>query len=185
MYFVNAKPRFTPFFIFLLLFFSVLVRAESDAQEPLLVYSEFNYPPYTTVDTNGHPEGFAVDLLNAIAEAEGLELEWGVDSWDKTLTLLQSGNIDLIPMMAKSPERAQKFLFGDIFIRSHDAIFVRRGDGLITSLDDILNHTLIVVRDDFAHEYFRDHIDHEHEHEQLIVVGTVAEGMTMLAEGEA
>lgn len=178
---VDFKIHITRVLIFFLLFFSILSNVESAAQQKLRVSSNLDYPPYNSVNANGQAEGFAVDLMNAIAKAEGLELEWKVNSWNKGLKLLEKGDIDLLSIMAKSAKRGQSFLFTDSFMQANDAIFVRRGDNLIVSQTDLLNHKVIVARNDFAHEYFRDHFDHD----QLIVVETPAEGMTMLATGKA
>jgi len=176
----NAIPRFTRPLLFLLFFVSVLVRAESAGQQPLLVHSERDFPPYTTVDANGQPTGFAVELLKAVAGAEGLGLELGVKPWNESLRSLENGDIDLITTMVQTAEREQKFLFSDTYMHAYDAIFVRRGDYSIASQADVLNHKVIVVRDYYMHEYLRGlHVD-----DRLIVAGSVTEGMARLAAGE-
>jgi len=176
----DVMLRFTRPFLLLLLFFSVLVRAESAQLEPVRVSSEVDFSPYTIVDTNGQPTGFAVELLKAVADAEGIELKWAIKPWNESLNLLQSGEIDLVPVMIKSTNREEKFLFVDSFMKTYEAIFVRRGDYVITGQADILNYETIVVRDYYAHEYLVDH----QAHDRLIVVDSVAEGLSRLSAGE-
>jgi len=180
MHLNNAMSRFTRPFLFMLLFFSVLVRADGAGQEPLRVSSEADFPPYTTIDADGQPTGFAVELLKAVADAEGLELKWSIDTWDKTLNSLVSGDIDLVPTHVETTARAEKFLFSDTYMHAYDAIFVRRGDYSIASQADVLNHKVIVVRDYYMHEY----LVGLHADDRLIIAETVAEGMAWLAAGE-
>jgi PAS domain S-box-containing protein len=66
----------------------------------------YNNEPKVFTDTAGRPAGFFVDLLDAIARAEGWRLVWVPVEWDAGLEALQSGRLDLMPDVAFSEERA-------------------------------------------------------------------------------
>ncbi|MEH6358585.1 MAG: PAS domain S-box protein [Pseudomonadales bacterium] len=180
MFFLNAKRCYKLLFLLLALPLSVLLRAQDAGQERLSVSAEFDYPPYSVVDENGAVTGFSVELLNAIAKEEGLNLGWKVGDWGETLEALESGETDLVPVMAITEERKAKVTFSDPYIHSFDAIFVRRSDKTITSQSDLLNSDVIVVSDDIAHEYLAG----EQKHKRLIIVVSASEGMARLAAGE-
>ena len=69
-------------------------------------------------DANRQPAGLFVELLNAIARAEGWQLDYHPCDWSHCLELLKSGELDLMPDVAFSVERAQRFDFHRISVAS-------------------------------------------------------------------
>ncbi len=67
--------------------------------------------PKVFIDTAGEPSGVFIELLEAIAEDEGWELEYVPGTWDEGLSRLSSGEIDLMPDVAYSPERERQYDF--------------------------------------------------------------------------
>ena len=53
-----------------------------------------HYYPYTFVNKNGQPDGFSVDLMQAVEQVMGLEIQINVDVWKKALDGLKTGGID-------------------------------------------------------------------------------------------
>lgn len=85
-----------------------------------------NYQPYTFVNAAGEPDGFSVEIARAVTRAMGLKLEIRVDKWDEAMKELQTGSIDLLPMMAYSPERDKTFDFSVPHTIAYDAVFQKR-----------------------------------------------------------
>jgi two-component system cell cycle sensor histidine kinase/response regulator CckA len=61
----------------------------------------------------GAPSGFWVELLDYIASKENWNIEWIHGSWDDCLKELEEGKIDLMPDVAYTKERAEKYAFQD------------------------------------------------------------------------
>ncbi len=159
----------------------VMIPPTSWAKTPLLVDSDKGWPPYLQVDANGKPYGFAVDLLNAVAVEESLELEWKMERWDRSMRRLASGDIDILPIVASSKERERIFDFSDPILTSFDAVFTRRGETLIETLEDLKSSRILIINDDLAHEY----LQKSNHYQTLITAKTGEEAIHRLARGEA
>jgi len=70
--------------------------------------------PKIFLDEKGEPSGIFIDLLDEIARREGWRLTHVPCKWDHCLKALQSDQIDLMPDVAYSPERSEKFQFNKI-----------------------------------------------------------------------
>jgi PAS domain S-box-containing protein len=112
-----------------------------------------NYHPYTYMNEKGVPDGFSVEIVKAVAKTMDLELEIRVDKWDQSMKELETGGIDLIPMMAYSPERDKLFDFSVPYTIAYDSIFFKKGVKGIRSLNDLNGKTVIVTNNDAAHGY--------------------------------
>ncbi len=112
-----------------------------------------NYQPYTFMNDKGEPDGFSVEITRAAAKAMGLELEIRADKWDQAMKELEDGSIDLLPMMAHSTERDKIFDFSVPHTIAYDAIFLKKGNSDLRTLNDLSGKTVIVMNRDIAHSY--------------------------------
>ena len=112
-----------------------------------------NYHPYTYMNEKGEPDGFSVEIAIAVAKTMDLDLEIRADKWDLSMKELETGGIDLIPMMAYSPERDEQFDFSVPYTIAYDTIFYKKGEKGIRSLNDLNGKTVIVTNNDAAHGY--------------------------------
>lgn len=141
-----------------------------------------NYHPYTFVNQNGDPDGFSVDLIKAVTQEMGLELDIDVDSWDLARNALKDGDIDVLPMMAYSKERDQVFDFSVPHTIAYDAFFTRKDASKIRSLDDLRGKKIIVMKGDQAHDYLLSVglIGPE----QLILTDSLPDSLRLLSSGK-
>jgi polar amino acid transport system substrate-binding protein len=96
------------------------------------------YPPFESVDEDGNFVGFDVDLMNAIAEAEGFEFEWVNTRWDGIFVALASGEFDAVISAATiTAERAETVNFSDPYFDAGQAITVRADNTTIAGPDDL------------------------------------------------
>ena len=164
--------RWLPAAIFpLLFFFSPLVQASNTegnnpplslqlAQPPesvaasrtLHVRGDHNYPPYEYSNDQGQPEGFNVDIINAVAKAMGLKIKIDLGPWQEVMAQLEKGEIDALIGMFETRARDEKFDFSIPHFIASCAVFVREGSS-IQSLVDVKNKKILVQAGDLAHEY--------------------------------
>lgn len=116
----------------------------------LSVGSEIDYPPYMIVDKEGHPSGFAVELLREVCKQVNLRPKFEVGTFSVLRKKLESGEITIIPLMAKSNERANQISFSETHSIGYDAIFVRDRENTIQSEDDLEGKKIIVQKGDYA-----------------------------------
>ncbi|MBF0549371.1 MAG: transporter substrate-binding domain-containing protein, partial [Deltaproteobacteria bacterium] len=112
-----------------------------------------NYYPYTFLNQQGTPDGYSVDLIKAVSKVMGLEIDIHGGPWDQAIKALETGQIDLLPMMAYSQERDKLFDFSVPHTISYDAVFVLKKHSAIKSIKDLMGKRIIVMRDDAAHQY--------------------------------
>ena len=67
-----------------------------DSSKKIIVGGDFDYKPYTFLDSNGVAKGFDVDLIKYIAEEYNLELEFRLTKWDQALEKLEKGEVDVL-----------------------------------------------------------------------------------------
>ena len=95
----------------------------------------FNEPKIMPAE-DGQPTGLLGDLLQAIAEREGWQLEPVQCEWQDCLALLEEGKIDLMPDVGISPARVQRFAFHQTpALHSWSQLFSRSGSHIHTPLE--------------------------------------------------
>ncbi len=140
-----------------------------------------HYAPYTFVNADGQPAGFSVDLMRAVAQVMGINLEVKLDTWDNARHALENGATDFLPMMAYSAERDKLYDFSPPHTIAFDAFFTRKDAIPIRSMDDLSGKTIIVMESDQAHDYLRSLAINKAE--QLILVDSLPEALRLLASG--
>lgn len=114
-----------------------------------------DFPPHYMVDDNGHPVGFAIDIMNEIAKAASLKLTYQIkDTWTDVYKTIDSGKADIIPNLGISKKRLKKYDFSVPVEVSHISIFVRKSNTHIKNKNDLINHQIGVVKGNIAVAYF-------------------------------
>jgi len=141
--------------------------------------TEYDYPPFSVV-TNGKADGFSVELLQAVANEMGLEIEFHVDHWDTIKKELEDGQLDVLPLVGYSEERDDYFDFTVPYIVMRGNIFVRKNYTEIKSEDDLYGKEIIVMRGDNSQEY----AEMMNFTDRLILVDTYTEAFELLSSGQ-
>lgn len=92
--------------------------------------------PKIGLDADGRPQGIFIDILEAIARAEGWTLEYVPGTFGEGLARLAAGQIDLMPDVALTSERALQYAFHrEPVMLSWSQVYARRGSGIRSLLD--------------------------------------------------
>ncbi|MHB8998949.1 MAG: ATP-binding protein [Thermoanaerobaculia bacterium] len=111
--------------------------------------------PKVGTSESGKPEGIFIDLIEAIADAEGWSIEYVPGTWEEGLERLAAGQIDLMPDVALTSERERQFAFHrEPVLSSWSQVYARRGSG-IRSLPDLQQKRVAVVEGSVQEELFR------------------------------
>lgn len=141
--------------------------------------TEYDYPPFSVI-IDGKANGFSVELLKAVANEMGLEIEFEVGNWNTIKKNLEDGELDILPLVGYSEERDKYFDFSVPYIVMQGNIFVRKDYTEITSENDLYGKEIIVMRGDNSHEY----AEMMNFSNQLILVDTYAEAFELLRYGQ-
>ncbi|ESA38417.1 abc transporter substrate-binding protein [Leptolyngbya sp. Heron Island J] len=112
---------------------------------PWVVGTEPAFPPFESQDENGELVGFDIDLMRAIGEQAGVEVEFESLPFDGLIPALQAGTIEAaISGMTITEERAQTVDFSRPYFRAGLAIAVAEDDTETTSLESLEGKTIAV-----------------------------------------
>lgn len=121
------------------------------------VQNEKNWPPYN-FNLDGEPKGFSIDYTNLIAKKAGLKVQWIKDySWSEYMDMLKNGEIDVINNISKNKEREEFINFTDIFHTAANAIYVKKGNENLDSLEKLKGKTIIMPKGFFAQQLIEKH----------------------------
>lgn len=108
------------------------------AAEVIKVASEMAYPPFEQMDPDGTLWGFDIDLITAVVEEMGADIQLFNIGWDGLIPGIQNGSYDLlISAMTITPERAEQISFSDWYFDTRQAVLVRENDNRIDTKTDL------------------------------------------------
>jgi putative nucleotidyltransferase with HDIG domain/diguanylate cyclase (GGDEF)-like protein len=116
--------------------------------------SELDYPPFSIV-TDGKADGFSVELLRNVVKEMGGDVTFQIDEWNKIKDALKNGDIDLLPLVGRTPEREEYFDFSIPYLILHGTVIIRADEKNITKFSDLKNRVLATMKGDSAHEYIQ------------------------------
>ncbi len=115
--------------------------ASGDA-EVLRVGTEGTYSPFTFHDADGELTGYDVEVVTAVADELGLEVEFSETTWDSIFAGLEANRYDVIAnQVTVNDERAAKYDFSTPYTVSTGVAVVAADDDAVTSIDDVAGLT--------------------------------------------
>lgn len=112
--------------------------AEQPAKIKIKVGMNAEYRPFEYVDESGNIVGFDVDLIKALAERAGFEVELINTKWDGIFTALAAGEFDVVCSAATiTEERQQTVDFTDPYFNAGQSIAVLESNTEIKGLEDL------------------------------------------------
>ncbi|MBN1193426.1 MAG: transporter substrate-binding domain-containing protein [Coriobacteriia bacterium] len=141
--------------------------------------------PKIFTDDAGEPAGIFVDIIEAIAEEEGWELEYVSGTWSDDLEALSSGEIDLMPDVAYTAERDDLYDFHECpVVESWSYVYVPIG----TRVDRIsqLEGTRVAVLEGSVQEtVFQQMVDGFELDVTLVSADSLEEAFLLVSAGNA
>ena len=151
-------------------------------KKPIIkVHNELNWPPYN-YSINNKAEGFSIDYMNLLASKIGLEVQYiSGFSWNEYIEKLEKNEIDIMLNISKTPSREEKFQFTSAYTKNIDAIFVKKDNNNLKSLNDFKGKTLAVIDGFYEEDVLKKHYPDI----KLLVVKDSLEGLKKVAFGQA
>lgn len=129
------------------LLLSVLAVSHADTEMNLRV-GVYDNPPLVFLNQAGKVDGFVPALLNEISREQGWRLEYVHCDFPRCLSLLDSGNIDLVVPVAVNAGRLKRYRFNRRnFIINWGKIYAREGVEIV-SIRDLDGMRVAVVSND-------------------------------------
>jgi polar amino acid transport system substrate-binding protein len=133
------KRHILKILVFAVLLSLTLVACSTSGSQKIQVATDATWPPFEMVDESSKEiVGFDIDLMNAIAEKAGLEIEFVNVSWDPLLSGMATCQYDAsISAMTITEERKEQFLFSNPYFEAGQIVTVAIGNTDITGKDDL------------------------------------------------
>ena len=123
-----------------------MAQALWSASDPrIIVGSRTQAPPYEYSDESGRLTGYCVEVLQACAEAQGLELEFRPSSNTRLWDAMDRGELDLISAAIYSEDRAGLVDFSVPLAYVPYVLLVREGNAGVRSERDLQDKEVLVV----------------------------------------
>ena len=87
-------------------------------KDTIIIKGDAYFPPFESINSNGEPEGFNIDLLKAIMQELNLPYKIELGDWHSAVSELRDGKIDLITSMMFTKDRTIPNLFEIGFVLS-------------------------------------------------------------------
>lgn len=117
------------------------VAAQADT---LRVGMSGGYFPFTFVEQD-ELKGFEVDVMNAVGEVTGDDIEFVTASFSGLAGMLESGRIDTIAnQITITPEREAKYVFTSPYVYDGAQVVVRAGNDTIEGVEDLSGKSVAV-----------------------------------------
>ncbi|NEU31677.1 transporter substrate-binding domain-containing protein [bacterium LRH843] len=115
----------------------------SSSKKVLRVGSSGIYPPFGFLGEDGKLQGYEVDVIEAVGEKLGYEVEWTIAEFAGLFGMMDSGRIDTIAnLTVATEERREKYDFTDPLAYSGAGLIVKEDNNDIHSLEDLKGKNL-------------------------------------------
>lgn len=152
---MNHKSNPIFLIIILLIGFAYPIKAQLDTTKVYKIGSDYAYYPYEYINEFHAPEGFDIDIINAIAKEINIKTEIELGNWFSVKRKLEDGDLDLVAGMYYLPDRAEKVNFSMPYIIITHSIFAKEGD-YWQSLKDVKDNEqikVVVENSSILHKY--------------------------------
>ncbi len=122
---------------------------------PITIFTEL-WPPYQELDQNDRLSGIATQKITPILDSNNISYTINVMPWARALQLAKQTKNSLIYSISRTTERESQYhwIYAIDQVRTYLVSLAGRKDMLINKLEDILNYTLILKRDDATNNFF-------------------------------
>ncbi len=126
---------------------------ELPTDREIIIGAGRDYSPFTFEDGQGRPAGFLIDVIKAVADLTGLDIEIRFDSFSGLINNLEQGKIDAALGVFYTPERDLDYEFTASLGESSQVAVAREGSTPPPDdLEGFSNKKVIVVANSTSHE---------------------------------
>ncbi|MCM3710172.1 basic amino acid ABC transporter substrate-binding protein [Sporosarcina luteola] len=129
---------------------------DTSGKRKLVVGTDATYAPMEFMDEKGNIVGIDIDIVNAIAEAAGFEVEYKNYGWDPLFPAVDNGEVDFaVSSITITEEREKSFDFSDPYFVANQLILVPE-DSDVESFDDLADKRVSVQISTTGHKVVQD-----------------------------
>ncbi len=139
------------------------------------------WEPFDVMGEQGQHTGISGDYLALLGQRLGIRFETvQFDDWNATLAALGTGQVDMLPSVAQTPEREGRMAFTDSYLTSNSLIFTRH-ESPIRNTQDLAGKRVAIERGYVTEGLLRAAVPLA----QVIEVGSAEEALRTVSSGGA
>jgi diguanylate cyclase (GGDEF)-like protein/PAS domain S-box-containing protein len=182
---MSSNAKLANLLRFLVVLSAILTSGKLWAEQTVLRVGVYENPPKLVTDPTGQVSGILGDLLQVIALQENWNLVAVPCYWNDCLKQLAKGEIDILPDVAASSERAEFYDFhSTAALLSWSQIYVTREHNL-SSLLELDGKRLALLKGSIQYDYLRQLTENFNIDVTFVVVDTQQAAFAALSEGIA
>jgi len=140
---------------------------------------DFSWPPFSFVDSEGRYAGVSSGYIDLVSERLGIQLIPKIGmTWSEVLDKIKNKEIDILPALAKTPEREKFINFTKPYVAYPIVITTRKDYRTITSLSDLDGVRVGVVKNYITEDIMIEN----HPDAKMVGFKNLAEGLRALNE---
>lgn len=121
---------------------------EDNTNEPLKVAMDLKYPPFTSMDEKGNPQGLEVDIAKALGEYLGRQVEIINTDFSMLIPALETGEVDIvISDMSIKEERKEKVDFSTPYLYSRTLALVNKDFAQKNNISEMTEEEFFAISD--------------------------------------
>ncbi len=137
-----------------------------------------DFSPYEFINDKNEPDGYNVELTQAIARQLGLKVHIELGQWSDVRRELETDKIDALIGVLYSKERDEVFDFSVPHVVISYAVFVRK-DSTFQNPMDLMGKEVVVVKNVYAHDWMTQNDFTPH----VVTVARPEEALQLLSQG--
>ncbi len=136
---------------FLAFLLAVAASDQSVAESRTLRVGVYENEPKIYWDPAHGPRGFYPEILERLSQSFGWRITYIPCAWSDCLSMLEAGEIDVMPDVAYSQQRARRFQFGHEAVLHSWSYIYSRHETVLSALDDLNGRRVAVLQDGIQH----------------------------------
>jgi two-component system sensor histidine kinase/response regulator len=105
-----------------------------------------NWAPLEFIDSHGEYKGLSSDYMQLFAKQLGINwIKPKKTPWPEVLTQVKNKNLDVLPLVSRTPEREAYLNFTKTYLDFPTVIFDRHGNPLLSGLEDLRGKTVAAL----------------------------------------
>lgn len=141
--------------------------------------------PKIYTSPNGRPAGLFVELINEIARREGWQLRYVPCEWSDCLRALEAGELDLMPDVAYSVERAKRYDFHDVSVASSWSQIYSSPQLRVATLGDLAGKRIAMLEGGIQQSFFAQLMSSGNFTYEAVPVSSLRDGYEAVTDGRA
>jgi PAS domain S-box-containing protein len=140
------------------------------------------WPPIEFIGDEGKYHGIASEYVAYISDQLGISMQPAENlDWEEVIQKTKEGEIDVLPAVVWSEERAKYLHFTESYLSFPFVVFLRNDHRFITNINDLNGQLVAVEKSYITEEYLR----RDYPKLNLLLVNNTREGLEAVSTGKA